>query len=158
MILVATLLFVSLALTAVAWRLRAPTASLFLLAALVVMVGTITENLGRPKPVAWERKFGVPQAEALWWRLDEGRAVYVVMLLPEEPEPRFYVLPWSKKLAEELEALRDRQGKGSRVMIPYPFEPSLEDRKPLVPHELPPPALPRKGGDTPVPQPKTEEM
>lgn len=158
MVLIAILLFVALALTVVAWKMRAPTASVFLLAALVAMVGTITENLSRPKPLVWERRFDVPQTEALWWRLDEGRAIYMVMLLPEEPEPRFYVLPWSKKLAEDLNALRERQEKGSRVILTWPFEPSLEHRKPLVLHELPPPALPRKAGDVAPPAPRTEEM
>ena len=157
MILIATLLIVSLALTIVAWRVRTPTAAIILLAALVGMVGTVTENLSRPKPISWERKMAIPETEALWWRLEEGKAIYVVMLLPAEPEPRYYVLPWSKKVAEKLDALREKREKGSRVIFAYPFEPSLENRKPLVPHELPPPALPRKAGDM-RPQPKTEEM
>ncbi len=157
MVLIATLLTVALALTVVAWRLKAPVAGVVLFAALVVMVGSITENLSRPKPLEWERRFDIPETEALWWRFAEGKAIYVVMLLPEEPEPRFYVLPWTKELAERLNQLRERQEKGSKVMIPYPFAPSLEYRKPLVPHELPPPALPPKAGAD-KPAPKTEEM
>ena len=157
MILIATLLIVSLALTIVAWRVKAPIAALVLLAALAGMVATVTENLSRPKPISWERRMTIPETEALWWRLEEGKAIYVVMLLPAEPEPRYYVLPWSKKVAEKLDALREKREKGSRVIFAYPFEPSLENRKPLVPHELPPPALPRKAGDM-RPQPKTEEM
>lgn len=149
-------MILALVLTAVAWRLSTPVAALFLLAAFLGMTATVTENLSRPKPIQWERRFGVNEVEVLWFRIAEGKAVYAVVLIPDEPEPRFYEMKWDRKLADTLSQLRDKMERGHRVMIPYPFEKSLEYRKPLVPHALPPPALPRKAGDDKPPTPQVE--
>ena len=157
MVILTTLIGLALALTVVAWRLRAPVAAAFLLAAFGGMAVAVTENLSRPKPVGWESRWGIKEVELLWWRLVEGTGIYTVALLPEEPEPRYYVMPWSRELADRLTQLRDKQEKGHRVMVPWPFQPSLEFRTPLVLHDLPPPALPPKAGAD-RPAPRTEEM
>lgn len=157
MIMIGVLIALTIGLTVVAWRVNGAIAGMLLGSALVLMTSALSENLGRPKPLAWELRARVPEIEVLWWRLAEGNAVYAVVILPGEPEPRLYAFPWSRRLAEDLQALRDKVEKGSRVMIPYPFAPSLERRKPLVPHELPPLALPPKAGDE-RPMPKVEEM
>ncbi len=111
------------------------------------------ELLGRPKPVGleWWRDGG-SSATLLGSRIEEGRAIYLWLLLDGEPEPRSYALPWSRSLAEALlQAERQAEANGTGVMVRRPFEPSLDDREPMF-HALPQPALPPKDVLEPPPE------
>ena len=67
-----------------------------------------TEMLSRPKPVAhewWWRD--TPSATLLGVSLHEGKAIYVWLRFDGVEEPRYYVLPWRRQLAERLQAATD---------------------------------------------------
>ncbi len=53
MILIGVLIALTLGLTVVAWRVNGVIAGMLLGGALVLMVSAVSENLGRPKPLAW---------------------------------------------------------------------------------------------------------
>lgn len=113
----------------------------------VLLVG-MARGLGRPLPT-WAMPGTPPDAvEVLWYRLDEGKAIYV--LIAGEP-PLYLALPWNMATAEALYAAdraRSAMGQGARLKAGRKlFEPSLETREPMV-YPDPPPALPPKdGGD-----------
>ena len=83
-------------------------------------------------------------------RRSEG--IYLWLQLPDVPEPRAYVLPWNRDLAEQLQtALREAEENRSGVQMRLPFEPSLDDRQPKF-YALPQPALPPKDLNDPPAQ------
>jgi len=115
----------------------------------VVLVGlfgaSIVELLGRPKPVRleWAERQGA-EAEVLGSRLVEGKAIYLWLGLPGEPEPRAYVLPWNLETAKELQkALEEAEKNGGQTRARLPFEKSWEKREPKF-YALPQPKLPDK--------------
>lgn len=108
--------------------------------------------LSRPKDVTEEWYYqNAKEALVSGVYVDEGVALYLYLILPELAEPRSYKFPWNdetRKLAQDLQkALEEAQGGG--VMIPYPFQPSLEREKPLTASPVPQPALPPKKQPTP---------
>lgn len=118
----------------------------FMPAAYAAMVGL----LSKPKPADFEWWMAhTEEATVLGNAFEEGKAIYVWLQLDGLREPRAYVLPWDRKLAEELQqATRDAAEQQSTVRMRVPFEPSLDDREPRV-YALPQPALPPKDGDAP---------
>lgn len=93
---------------------------LFVLLVAVVYGGGI-ELLGRPKPIRLEWQ---PPAEAdvLGAHAVENQAIYVWLSLPDAPEPRAYVLPWSQKAAEQLQTAEQRaseRGTGIKVRLTF---------------------------------------
>jgi hypothetical protein len=125
------------------------TAALFMPAAYVALM----ELLSQPKPVTFEWWHGqAGEATVLGSNLQEERGIYLWLQLPEVAEPRAYVLPWSRDLAEQLQAaMREAEERRSGVQMRLPFEPSLDDRKPKF-YALPQPTLPSKDRDQPPPQ------
>jgi hypothetical protein len=109
--------------------------------------------LSMPKPVAFEWwHANAEEATVLASTLNEGQAIYLWLQLGDAPEPRAYLLPWSRELAEQLqEARREAEQQGGNVRMRSPFEPSLDDREPKF-YALPQPAPPPKDGDDPGPQ------
>jgi hypothetical protein len=109
--------------------------------------------LSMPKPVAlewWHARADEATVLASTIREDEG--IYLWLQLSEAPEPRAYLLPWSRELAEELQAAqRAAEQEGSDVRMRLPFEPSLDAREPKF-YALPQPALPPKDHAEPGPQ------
>ena len=105
-----------------------------------------SDLLSRPKPAALElRRLNVEEADVLAAALREDEGIYLWLKLPGFSEPRYYVMPWNRRLAEELqEAMReaDREGAGLRMRLP--FEPSLETRDVPRFYPLPQPKLPDK--------------
>lgn len=103
-----------------------------------------SEALSKPKPVAlewWLRT--APEATVLGASLREGVGIFLLLQLSEVPEPRYYVLPWSRELAEQLqEALREAEEGGS-VQMRAPFEPSLDPKEPKF-YAPPQPTMPQK--------------
>jgi len=121
-------------------------AALFMPAAYVALM----QLLSMPKPVTYEWWHGqADEATVLASNLQEEQGIYLWLQLPDVPEPRAYVLPWNRDLAEQLQAaLREAEEQRSGVQMRLPFEPSLDDREPKF-YALPQPALPSKDGDQP---------
>ena len=109
--------------------------------------------LSMPKPVGlewWHARTDEATVLASTIREDEG--IYLWLQLSAAPEPRAYLLPWSRDLAEELqEARRAAEEQGGDVRMRLPFEPSLDAREPKF-YALPQPALPPKDHAAPGPQ------
>lgn len=127
------------------------------LAALALAMGfmptayaAMSELLGKPKPATLEWALGQAQeATVLGSLARENEAIYLWLALDGVPEPRAYVLPWSRALAEQLQAAQRAAGEqGSGVRMRRPFEPTLEDRAPRF-YAEPQPALPPKDETAP---------
>jgi len=104
--------------------------------------------LGRPKPIKleWIHR-NAPTATVLGVDITEGVGIYLMLKLPEMPEPHLYKFPWDRDFAEKLQkGLRGAERQGTKLMLKFPFEPSLDDRE--FPHTefylLPQPATPPK--------------
>ena len=107
----------------------------------------LSDLLSRPKPVAleWARK-ETAQATLLGATIAEDKGIYIWLQLADVEEPRAYVLPWDRELAQELQdAMNEAERNGGGVTMNLPFEPSLDPREPRF-HALPQPALPPKDG------------
>ena len=109
--------------------------------------------LSMPKPVKlewWHAR--ADEATVLASSLREGEGIYLWLQLSDAPEPRAYVLPWSRDLAEQLQAARrEAEESDSQLQMRLPFEPSLDDGEPKF-YALPQPALPPKDLIQPPPQ------
>lgn len=114
------------------------------------------ELLSRPKPAALEWWLGrADEATVLASSLREGLGIYLWLQLDGAAEPRAYVLPWNRSLAEELQAaLRAADERRTQVRMRLPFEPTLDDEaarfyampqppSPAKPDAAPPPPLSR---------------
>lgn len=101
--------------------------------------------LSKPKPATFEWWLSkADEATVLGNSMEEGQAIYLWLQLDGIAEPRAYVLPWDRKLAEQLQAaMREAQEQQSAVRMRVPFEPSLDDKEPRF-YALPQPALPPK--------------
>jgi hypothetical protein len=74
----------------------------------------------------------------------ENEGIYLWLQLDGAAEPRAYILPWNRDLAEQLQAtLREAEQRQGDVRMRLPFEPSLDDREPKF-YAMPQPALPPK--------------
>jgi hypothetical protein len=120
------------------------TAALFLPSA----YGGFLHLLSRPKPVDLEWwHASAPEATVLGSTMREGEGIYLWLQLTDVVEPRAYVLPWSRDLAEQLQAAqREAERSESRIQMRSPFEPSLDDREPKF-YAMPQPTLPPKDLD-----------
>jgi hypothetical protein len=82
----------------------------------------------------------------------ENQAIYIWLQFNESLEPRAYALPWSRDLAEQLQAAeREAAENQTEVRMRLPFEQSLDDREPRF-YAMPQPALPSKDLDRAMPQ------
>jgi len=113
---------------------------------------SLSEMLGRPKPVATEWLRGaLAEATVLGSQMQEDKAIYLWLALEGIDEPRAYALPWSEKLARQLHgARRSAEASGTRVKMRLPFENSL-DRRDRVFYAAPRSPPPEK--QTPVQNP-----
>ncbi len=101
--------------------------------------------LSKPKPVnlEWAHR-NVPEATVLAAQLKEGKGIFLWLKIDEVEEPRSYVLPWDRKLAEQLqEGMREAEANQNGLRMKMPFEQSLENREPKF-YAVPQPALPPK--------------
>lgn len=101
--------------------------------------------LGRPKPANLEWAMAaVPDATVLGATMRENEAIYLWLKFAEYPEPQSYALPWNLEMAKELQkAMRQAEGRGTKVRMRKPFEPSLDRVEPMF-YAEPQPALPPK--------------
>ena len=126
-IFIALLAVTALLATIAIWsQRRTPVRTLaVVLTALFIPIGylTVTELLSQPKPMQHEWfKQHVDEATLLGVSVRENQAIYLWLRLDDSLEPRYYVLPWQRQLAEKLqnlidEAIRD----GASVTIANPF-------------------------------------
>ena len=139
------------------WSPRRLGVKLMALGAAAIFLATIyaayAQLLSRPKPVGlewWLAK--AADAGVLASSIRENEGIYLWLQLDGAPEPRAYILPWNRDLAEQLQAtLREAEQRQSDVRMRLPFEPSLDDRTPKF-YALPQPALPPKDRTHPPPQ------
>lgn len=123
---------------------RAAITALFVL---VMLTGYIsfTDLLSRPKPVdimTWDK----PEAESavvVGSYLIEKKAIYLLLLLEGEKEPRYYRYPWSKQMAEQL-IQQQQDNRGNPIIMNFPFEWSWENREVPFFHPMPWPKAPQK--------------
>jgi hypothetical protein len=116
-------------------------ASLFCVLLVALPFGFL-ESAGTPKTYKLEWR-DLSDASVLSVSLDEPRAIYVWAKVPNEREPRAYVLPWDTKTAEQAQsALRQAEKNGSKVKL-RPPEGSSTDNEPAMfyaePQRPPPP-------------------
>ena len=113
----------------------------------------LTEMLSRPKPIALElAQTELAEAAVLGTHLEENKAIYLWLALPDVGEPRAYALPWDEQLARQLRgAQRDSEENGAPVRMRRPFESSLDEREQRF-YAAPPPPAPEKepAGDNPL--------
>jgi hypothetical protein len=114
---------------------------------------SMMQLLSMPKPATYEWWHGqADEATVLGSSMRENEGIYLWLQLPNVPEPRAYVLPWSRELAEQLQtAQREAEENRSGVRMRLPFEPSLDDREKKF-YALPQPRLPPKDHDDPPAQ------
>jgi hypothetical protein len=114
---------------------------------------SMMQLLSMPKPATyewWHSQTG--EATVLGSSMQENEGIYLWLQLPGVSEPRAYVLPWSRELAEQLQtAEREAEQNRSGVQMRLPFEPSLDDREQKF-YALPQPALPPKDMNDPPAQ------
>ena len=112
-----------------------------------IAYATLTVLLSKPKPVSMEWfERNAERATVLGASLDEGKAIYLWLLLEGSKEPRFYVLPWQQQTAEQLEDTLESAIKSrSEVILKDPFtKRSNQETSSLSIEIKPPPTLPLK--------------
>ncbi len=105
----------------------------------------LVDLLGKPKPVTMEwAAAAVPEATVVAALPREGEAIYLWLRFDDSPEPRAYVLPWSREIAEQLQqATRQAAAEGTEVRMRRPFESAPDANEPVF-YAEPQPALPPK--------------
>lgn len=109
--------------------------------------------LSKPKPVALEWWLGeANEATVLSSSIQEEVGIFLWLQLAEIAEPRAYVIPWNRDLAEQLqEASREAEEQDGQLQMRLPFEPSLDELEPKF-YAMPQPALPPKDMHRPPPE------
>jgi len=109
--------------------------------------------LSKPKPVDLEWWLGeADEATVLSSSIQEDVGIFLWLQLAEITEPRAYVLPWSRDLAEQLQAAsREAEEQNGKLQMRVPFEPSLDELEPKF-YAMPQPALPPKDTHRPPPE------
>jgi hypothetical protein len=109
--------------------------------------------LSKPKPVDLEWWLGgADEATVLSSSIQEEVGIFLWLQLAEAAEPRAYVLPWNRDLAEQLqEAARKAEEENGQLQMRMPFEPSLDELEPKF-YAMPQPALPPKDMHRPPPE------
>ncbi len=110
-----------------------------------VAYGAFSELLSRPKPayLEWLRA-QAEDAQVIAADMQEDVAIYLWLKLAGDTEPRYYVLPWSRPLAEQLQkATREAKGRRTDVNMRKPFRRDSEDSEAVF-YATPRPPLPAK--------------
>lgn len=109
--------------------------------------------LSKPKPVSLEWWLSeADEATVLSSTIKEDVGIFLWLQLAEVAEPRAYVLPWNRDLAEQLQtAAREAEQQKGQLQMRFPFEPSLDELKPKF-YAMPQPAPPPKDLHRPPPK------
>ena len=120
---------------------------------LATIYAAYAQLLSRPKPVGLEWWLAKAEdASVLGSSIRENQGIYLWLQVEGVAEPRAYMLPWNRDLAEQLQTtLREAEGQQGDVRMRLPFEPSLDDGDPKF-YAIPQPALPPKDFADPPPQ------
>lgn len=112
---------------------------------LAIGYSAFAELLSRPKPVALEWANGqTAVATVLATTIRENEGIYLWLQYSGQAEPRAYVVPWGRDLAEQLQqATSEAEQNGTGLMMRLPFERSWDPREPKF-YAMPQPALPPK--------------
>ena len=102
-----------------------------------------TEMMSKPKPVHMEWRHGdLAGATVIAATIREDEAIYLWLQIDGVEEPRAYVLPWSRRAAEQLqEATREAEGNRTELRAQFPFESGLDEHKEMfyaMPQNAPP--------------------
>jgi hypothetical protein len=106
--------------------------------------------LSKPKPrsFAWFEA-RTEKAELLGASFAEGKAIYLWLKLDQMVEPRYFVLPWRKQLAQKLEEVMEAATKtraGVLIIKPFDDDPYAQSGSlniKIVPPRTQPKKLPR---------------
>ena len=132
------------------WRMGAAASGLSLV---VLAFFATTELLSLPKPTRLEiLRQNVMDIEIIAARIIKDQGIYLLTQLPDETEPRYYVLPWDQDLADQIRKGMENNKRGLRMTRPFSWDRSWETRDPPKIYEPPPERLPPKLGD---PEPET---
>ncbi|MEE8204256.1 MAG: hypothetical protein V3R74_10940 [Alphaproteobacteria bacterium] len=103
------------------------TAALFL----PLAYAAFTDLLSKPKPVDLEWAFrNVTEATVLAASMRENEGIFLWLQIDGVAEPRSYVLPWDRQMAEELQdAQREAEANRNGLRIKLPFETAWDDRE-----------------------------
>src|SRR3546814_892358 len=87
----------------------------------LILIGLVyrgaTELLSRPKPLRLEWR-DAGKAEVVSAMPIEDEAIYLWLSMPDEREPRAYVLPWSRDVAQQLQdATNKAEASGDRKSV-----------------------------------------
>lgn len=106
-----------------------------------------TTLLSQPKPITMEwLESGAGEATVLGAVIREGEGIYVWIQPEGGPTPRYYVLPWDLKQAQQLQsAMRDADKNQNGLKMRSPYEPTWDRREPRF-YAAPQPAPPPKDG------------
>lgn len=130
------------------FRWRAPILAIFFAAFMGVSYVTLSELIGRPKPVdilLWGTP-DVEEARVVGMFFKKNQGIYLLLIYPGQAIPRYFQFPWNDEMAEKLKEAEDarRKEKNQGVLIKYPFQPTHEERKFPEVYEIPWPAPPQK--------------
>lgn len=103
--------------------------------------------MSKPKPISLEwYERNAERATILGVSLDEGKAIYLWLMLDGSAEPRAYVMPWQQQRAEQLEDTLNavvQQKAGLVLKKPFTRRSEMESKS-LSLEIVPPPSLPLK--------------
>jgi len=117
-------------------------ATLFCVLLVALPVGFL-ESSGTPKPYRLEWR-ELAAAQVLSVSLDEPKAIYVWALMPDEPHPRAYALPWDIRTAEQAQnALRQAEKNGGKAMMRPPSGAATDNEAPMFYAQPQPPPPPK---------------
>lgn len=130
---------------------------------LVLGMYTFSEVLGRPKPTNLEILNNFKEAEILSTKIiqsgDDAGIYLWLEILPNKNKdgeiegvlppnyPLYYKMPYDQETAQNLiDQLRKGQKRNerSKMILPWAFDDSLEEREPQMFHGIPQPRMPRK--------------
>ncbi len=119
---------------------RTPLSAMVFALVMLISGSTLLETLARPKPIQLEWR-EMNDRQIHWYQLKEGEAIYLIIDI--DGTPRYYILPWNPKQAEQLTRARRRQmEQGGQILFGDPLSTSLGP-DPIF-HLAPPPPPPLK--------------
>lgn len=113
----------------------------------------LNDILSRPKPTQLEAMHKhVEQVEVLSSVMQENKAIYLWLQIPEVDEPRAYQLPWSEETAKELhKAKQEAEEAGTQVSMKKPFEKTVDNQEPIFyAAPQPPPPMKQVADEQPI--------
>jgi hypothetical protein len=109
-----------------------------------VAYASLADLLGRPKPVAVEwANLRAGEATVLGAQIREGAGIYLWLEMAGLDEPRAYVLPWNRELAQQLQDARRaarKNGNGLKMRRPFAESRTRDEPRFYAPPQPPAPA------------------